>query len=813
MLFGGAAALAFAACSSAIVPSSTPAMGLPSAAGKRAVARTFLPPATADLGRRAAGAPVKVVVLLRFNHARELRDLVARLARTRTRTYLTPAAFVQRYDPTPAQERTVVAALRRAGFHVTHRYADRLLIDAVAPSATVERFFSTTIHSFSQGRYGVRFANVRPLRIPPTLARLVKSVDADNVIRMHPGIHRGTPLLARQIRIAAPSGAPGHNVPIAAPIAAPPAIAPRLQGVNVIGNPGFESGRLPPWKSCKTTKGFAAVVVRDKHAHSGHFDAYAGSFRNIPYEPNGLTSVCQLVTVPTSAVLTIWTAGVTNDHLGGSVQFGGIYTAKGKLRRALYVVDRNDTGWIKRTFKLNAFANQRDYIAFGVVGNSQHTGKYIGQYVDDASLIGPTPVPTATPTISPTMSPTPAPSTSPTPTSSPVVTPTPIPSTTPAAGPSYGPDQGWGPGPVIAGFALPYAYGYAGAGQTAAIVIDATVRTSDLSAYLAYYGITQTGSVTNEAVDGGAGVDNDGEATLDLETIVSLAPAANVIVYDIPNLSDQDIEDAYNQVLSDKAAFVVNSSFGGCEAGDPAFTTATESIAQQGAATGITFSASSGDQGSGCYNGSNTTYPFGVSAPASGPDFVAVGGTESVSPAGPAQCVINATAITSPVVWSDCVGAGGGGVSTVWTPAPSNQSGIAGVTASGRNVPDISLPAAFDDTYFNGNWNLVWGTSWASPIYVAMQTEINQTCERPLWGIDAIYNAFKATGYNDDFLDVTSGNDFYQTPRYYNAGPGFDQASGIGMPLGIEIAADNGCVSRPALGRSGERTNAAARPH
>lgn len=775
MLLGGAAALAFAACSSAIVPSSTSAMGLASAAGNRAAAHTFLPPAATDLGRRAAGAPVKVVVLLRFNHARELRDLVARLARTRTRTYLTPTAFVQRYDPTPAQERTVVAALRRAGFHVTHRYADRLLIDAVAPSATVERVFSTTIDSFSQGRYGVRFANVRPLRIPPTLARLVKSVDADNVIRMHPGIHRGAPLLARQIRILAPSGAPGHNVPIAAPIAAPPAIAPRLQGVNVIGNPGFESGRLPPWKSCKTTKGFAAVVVRDKHAHSGHFDAYAGSFRNIPYEPNGLTSVCQLVTVPTSAVLTIWTAGITNDHLGGSVQFGGIYTAAGKLRRALYMVDRNDTGWIKRTFTLNAFANQRDYIAFGVVGNSKHTGKYIGQYVDDASLIGPTPTPTSSPT--------------------------PLPSTTPAAGPSYGPDQGWGPGPVIAGFALPFAYGYAGTGQTAAIVIDATVRASDLSAYLAYYGINETGSVTYAPVDGGAGVDTDGEATLDLETIASLAPAAHIIVYDIPSLSDQDIEDAYNQVLSDKAAFVVNSSFGGCEAGDTAFATATESIAQQGAATGVTFSASSGDQGSGCYNG-GSSYPFGVSAPASGPDFVAVGGTESVSPAGPSQCVINATAITSPVVWSDCVGAGGGGVSTVWTPAPSNQSGIAGVVASGRNVPDISLPAAFDDTYFNGNWNLVWGTSWASPIYVAMQTEINQTCNRPLWGIDAIYNAFKATGYNYDFLDVTGGNDDYQTPQYYNAGPGFDQASGIGMPLGIQIAADNGCVNRPALHRN-----------
>jgi len=70
--------------------------------------------------------------------------------------------------------------------------------------------------------------------------------------------------------------------------------------------------------------------------------------------------------------------------------------------------------------------------------------------------------------------------------------------------------------------------------------------------------------VTNEAVDGG-GSGDDAETDLDVQTISGLAPGANIIVYDMGSLTDQAIEDAYNKVLSDGKASVVNSSFGGCE--------------------------------------------------------------------------------------------------------------------------------------------------------------------------------------------------------------------------------------------------------
>ena len=59
--------------------------------------------------------------------------------------------------------------------------------------------------------------------------------------------------------------------------------------------------------------------------------------------------------------------------------------------------------------------------------------------------------------------------------------------------------------------------------------------------------------MTNEAVDSG-GKGDDPETDLDVQTISGLAPGANIIVYDMGSLTDQNIENAYNKVLSDGKA-------------------------------------------------------------------------------------------------------------------------------------------------------------------------------------------------------------------------------------------------------------------
>ena len=109
------------------------------------------------------------------------------------------------------------------------------------------------------------------------------------------------------------------------------------------------------------------------------------------------------------------------------------------------------------------------------------------------------------------------------------------------------------------------------------------MNTSYLNSYLTASQVTYTGTVTNDAVDGG-GSGDEPETDLDVQTIAGLAPGANIIVYDIGSLGDQQIEDTYNKALDATAmATAVNSSFGGCESSDLSFADSTNSIAEQGA--------------------------------------------------------------------------------------------------------------------------------------------------------------------------------------------------------------------------------------
>ncbi|NNN00021.1 MAG: S8 family serine peptidase [Candidatus Eremiobacteraeota bacterium] len=337
------------------------------------------------------------------------------------------------------------------------------------------------------------------------------------------------------------------------------------------------------------------------------------------------------------------------------------------------------------------------------------------------------------------------------------------------------------------------------------MIIDSTILTSDISAFTSYFQIPATArSISQVVVDPSAsppGTADIGEASLDTETIAGLAPGANIIVYEIPDLSDQSIIDGYNKAISDGKASVVNSSFGGCESEDePNVQTLYDPVFVAGSKLGITFTASAGDTGNVC---DNTTTPFtvGATSPASDPHVVGVGGTETAG----------VYKLTSATAWNDssCGASGtkqcatGGGVSAVFTPPPF-QVGLSNASTSFRNVPDLAMPAEDVAVYQNGSWGIFAGTSWSAPEYAALAAELYQYCNFNLSTSPASFNpvALPYQAYASapsDFIDVTSGNNqFATTSPFYKALPGFDNVSGVGVPYGAMMEATL-CPNRAPL--------------
>ena len=136
-----------------------------------------------DAGRRGASSPVSVAIVLNYNHEAQLDAFIAAQSGPRGgHQFLSPAAFNAYYAPTAQQEQAVLTALQQAGFTITKRYSNRTLIDATATSSTVEHFFNTEMHNVNQGKYGLRFANLKPATIPSSIAQYVHTASLSNVV-------------------------------------------------------------------------------------------------------------------------------------------------------------------------------------------------------------------------------------------------------------------------------------------------------------------------------------------------------------------------------------------------------------------------------------------------------------------------------------------------------------------------------------------------------------------------------------------------------------------------------------------------------
>jgi len=374
-----------------------------------------------------------------------------------------------------------------------------------------------------------------------------------------------------------------------------------------------------------------------------------------------------------------------------------------------------------------------------------------------------------------------------------------------------------------------YQAGDFGKGVTVALEEFEPHLTSDIGAYQSCYGLgsytNTTTQVSNVEVAGGSGDPNntggagEGEAALDIEQVIGLAPAAHVLVYEGPDSSTSNggsgPYDVLAAIMSQDRAQVVSTSWGNCEADmDASDLLAEYYLFEEAAVQGQTIVAAAGDAGSeDCYvagPGGDNDQNLAVDDPASQPLVTGVGGT-TLTTIGPPP---------TEEVWNDGAsqGAGGGGVSTVWKMSTAQSKAASGLhliqKASSRSrcdskstycreVPDVSAdadPAAGYLIFYSGapagqfsGWQAVGGTSAGAPMWAALVAlaDAGSACSSHRLGFisgDLYHLAGQSEGTY--FGDITSGeNDMLGAHnKLYAATAGYDMATGLGTPVASALA-------------------------
>jgi subtilase family serine protease len=358
-----------------------------------------------------------------------------------------------------------------------------------------------------------------------------------------------------------------------------------------------------------------------------------------------------------------------------------------------------------------------------------------------------------------------------------------------------------------------YARGVTGKGRTI-VIVDSfgspTIR-NDIKVFDKQFGfpdpnlkIVKFGNVppfdpTNETQVGWAE-----ETTLDVEYAHSIAPRAKIVLAETPVAETEGVTGLPEMMNAEQALInagvgdVISQSFGATENTFPGFSQGNFSSLlnlryafKDALAHHVTVLAASGDNGATDAESDGTTlYPFRVNSwPSSDPLVSSIGGSQlTLDNAG--------NRLAPDVVWNDGIGAGGGGESGVFS-RPLFQRGVRGVVGSHRGTPDISMSAAVNGgcwvyMSFAGietpgvsdpGWYIFGGTSEATPIFSGIVALADQVAGHRLGLINpALYalGAASAHGVNTGLVDITSGNNSFAGVTGFNAGPGYDLASGWG---------------------------------
>jgi hypothetical protein len=334
-----------------------------------------------------------------------------------------------------------------------------------------------------------------------------------------------------------------------------------------------------------------------------------------------------------------------------------------------------------------------------------------------------------------------------------------------------------------------------GSGETIGIYELESYSDTDLAAYKACYTPHLTNAVTKVLVMGGPpGGGGSGEAALDIEDAMGLAPGASIKVYEGVNGGNGPI-DTYEAMVADPSLKVISTSWGACEPEmDPGQQAIESSLFAEAASQGQTVVAASGDSGStDCYLPSIPTSSTQVTVddPADQPDVTGVGGTSLLSAASATE--------TS---WNDGYGSSGGGVSSdfaqpSWQLGPGVSSAVANAQCvalgrtSCREVPDVAAssdPVHGYAVFYNGKWVVFGGTSAASPLWAALIAVADQGLTTPAGFLNpTLYGA--AACVLSPFNDVTSGTNAALTSAQgrFSTTPDYDLVTGWGSPMAARL--------------------------
>jgi subtilase family serine protease len=331
--------------------------------------------------------------------------------------------------------------------------------------------------------------------------------------------------------------------------------------------------------------------------------------------------------------------------------------------------------------------------------------------------------------------------------------------------------------------------GINGSGMRVVNLIDSRIAAADITGFNSVFGLSvaQPNQILLPgSTDPGLSSGSEGEAALDVQRILGTAPGATVDLLVMGSLGFSDIYSALQYEVGTLNDPIVNMSFGACNSGNSTSQSqAFDSYFKTGAAQGISFFVSSGDNAAaGCDSGSTipTAQVLATNLICASSYATCVGGTEFAEGAGSywsgsnTSSRVSATGYIPEGAWDEPTfvsngktsfqaSGSGGGVTNF--PKPGWQTG-AGVPADGvRDVPDVSFTSSYHDGYLicqadSGNdcsagtfKYIIFGTSASSPAMAGIAALLDQKLGARQGNLNPLFYKLAATPSNAVFHDVT----------------------------------------------------------